>query len=108
MPVAAAEAMPSGMPYPSLATERFSPVLAPVHRGRLRSQVALSSPARQSALAWSPWPLAPAATRSALAISLSLGEHLTWRRRFDDLLTTAAIGLAAARRLGDGPGKTWR
>jgi hypothetical protein len=42
---------------------------------------------------------------AALDLSLNLDQYLAWRRRFDDWLATAAIGLAAARRLGDRPGE---
>jgi tetratricopeptide (TPR) repeat protein len=39
--------------------------------------------------------------RVAMSLPLSLDEYLYWRRRFDDLVTIAAVSRDAARRLGD-------
>ena len=39
--------------------------------------------------------------QAALRLPLLLAEYFSWRRRFDDWLTTTAISLNAARRLGD-------
>jgi tetratricopeptide (TPR) repeat protein len=39
--------------------------------------------------------------QAAMVLSLTLGEYLSWRQRFDDLIVAATVGHDAARRLGD-------
>jgi tetratricopeptide (TPR) repeat protein len=39
--------------------------------------------------------------RAALHLPFRLGEYLSWRRRFDDWITTTTTSLDTARRLGD-------